>query len=323
MIETRSKWGELIKGVGIEIIEVIDQGMELYTPGIFTLLKPETSAVGQKSFTGKVSENRITRKDEGEASDEVARYKTYVTSVDYTAYSTHIEITRENIMDRDFSSQLDEATDIGRASNFSQDEAGMQLLNGGFDTRDEEILGYRYQYYNDTVPTFSTLHPSVVPGQSTQSNASATGLALTDANLETARLALRRQMTDAGGPMIMGGRESIVVPIALEKTATVITESEMVSNSANNDINVYKGNVGVVSSILLDALHGGSNTAWFLLVPGATKFIHDIREGMQPWTKVDEDKKTLTVGIYGRWANYTKDWRRAWGSKGAGAAYSA
>lgn len=323
MIENRSKWGELIKGVGLEILEAIDQGQELYTPGISSLLKVESSQVGQKNFTGKVSENRITRKDEGESTDELARYKTYVTSVDYSSYGAKIEVTRENIMDRDFASQLDEATDIGRAANFSQDEAGVQLLNGGFDTRDEEILGYRYQYYNDTVPTFSTLHPSVVPGQSTQSNASSTGIALTDSNLETGRLALRRQMTDAGGPMIMGGRETLVVPIALEKTATVITESELVSNSGNNDINVYRGNVGVVSSILLDALHGGSNTAWFLMVPGATKFIHDIREGMQPWTKVDEDKKTLTVGIYGRWANYTKDWRRAWGSKGAGAAYSA
>lgn len=297
--------------------------MELYTPGIFSLLKPETSSVGQKSFTGKVSENRITRKDEGESADELGRYKTYVTSVDYSAYSAKIEITRENIMDRDFSSQLDEAMDLGRAANFSQDEAGIQLLNGGFSTRKEAILGYRYQYYNDGVPTFSTLHPSVVPGQSTQSNASATGITLTDANLETARLALKRQMTDAGGPMIMGGRETLVVPPALEKSAVVITESEMVSGSDFNDINVYKGGVGVVSSILLDALHNGSNTAWYLMVPGATKFIHDTREGMQPWTKVDEDKKTLTVGVYGRWANYTKDWRRAWGSRGDGQAYSA
>jgi hypothetical protein len=44
---------------------------------------------------------------------------------------------------------------------------------------------------------------------------------------------------------------------------------------------------------------------------------------MQPWTEVDEDKKTLTVGIYGRWANYTKDWRRSYGSKGTGSAYTA
>jgi hypothetical protein len=88
-------------------------------------------------------------------------------------------------------------------------------------------------------------------------------------------------------------------------------------------MNIYKGSVGVVSSVLMEAIHGGSTTAWFLVVPGMTKFIHDTREAMQPWTQVDEDKKTLTVGIYGRWANYTKDWRRSWGSKGAGAAYSA
>lgn len=319
----RAKWGELIKGVGLQILECIDLGMELYTPGISNLLSLETSDSGQKHFTGKVSENRITRKDEGEDSDELNRYKTYVTTVDYTAYAAKIEVTRENLMDRDFSSQLDEATDIGRAANFSQDEAGLQLLNGGFTTRKETIKGYRYQYYNDTVPTFSVQHPTVVPGQSAQSNASSTGMALSDTNLETARIALRKQMTDAGGPLTMGGRESLVVPIALEKTATVITESELTSGNANNDMNVYKGTVGVVSSVLLDAVHDGSDTAWFLVVPGATRFIHDTREAMQPWTEVDDDKKTLTVGIYGRWANYTKDWRRSYGSMGAGASYTA
>jgi len=323
MIETRAKWGELVKGVGLQILEAIDQGTELYTPGISSLLSMESSDVGQKHFTGKVSENKITRKDEGEATEEINRYKTYVTSVDYTAYAAKIEVTRENLLDRDFSSQLDEAMDIGRASNFSQDEAGLQLFNGGFDTRKDTIKGYRYQYYNDTVPTFSVQHPTVVAGGSAQSNASATGITLTEANLETARLALRKQMTDAGGPLVMGGMETLVLPLALEKTGKVITESEKVSGNGNNDINVYRGYVNMTTSVLLDAVHGGSDTAWYLIVPGATKFVHDVREAMQPWTAVDEDKKTLTVGIYGRWANYTKDWRRAWGSKGNGSAYSA
>lgn len=323
MIETRARWGELIKGVGLQILEAMDQGMELYQPGISSLLTMESSDSAQKHFTGKVSENRITRKDEGESTEILSRYKTYVTSVDYTPYAAKIEITRENLMDRDFSSQLDEATDIGRAANFSQDEAGLQLFNGGFDTRKESIRGYRYQYYNDGVPTFSVQHPTVVPGQSAQSNASSTGLVLSDANLETARLALRKQRTDAGGPMTMGGSETLVLPLALEKTGRVITESERVSGNDFNDINTYRGSINMTTSVLLDAVHGGSDTAWFLIVPGATRFIHDVREGMSPWTDVDEDKKTLTVGMYGRWANYTKDWRRAFGSKGNGSAYSA
>jgi hypothetical protein len=324
MIESRAKWGELIKGVGIQILEAIDQGTELYTPGISSLLMMDSSDSAQKNFTGKVSENRITRKDEGEATNELNRFKTYVTSVDFTAYGAKVELTRENLMDRDFSSQLDEATDIGRASNFSQDEAGLQIFNGGFTTRKDSIKGYRYQYYNDGVPTFSVQHPSVVPGQSAQSNASATGTVLSDANLETARLALRKQLTDAGGPLMMGGSETLVLPLALEKTGRQITESERIANATNNnEINIYQGSIGMTTSVLLDSVHGGSNTAWYLIVPGATRFVHDVREGMQPWTEVDEDKKTLTVGIYGRWANYTKDWRRAWGSLGDGAAYSA
>ena len=323
MIESRSKWGELVKGVGIEILEVIDQGTELYSPGISALLATESSDSAQKTFTGKVSENTIKRKDEGESTDELNRYKTYVTSVDFTAYAGKIEVTRENIMDRDFGSQLDEAMDIGKASNFSQDEAGVQLFNGGFDTRKDTIKGYSYNYYNDTKPTFSVGHPSVVPGQSAQSNAHGNGAVLSEPNLETARMALRKQTTDAGGPLTMGGMETLVLPLALDKLGRQITESTLISNSDKNDINVYQGTIGMTSSVLFDGIHGGSDTAWYLIVPGATKFIHDTREAMQPWTEVDEDKKTLTVGIYGRWGNYTKDYKRAWGSKGDASSYTA
>ena len=292
--------------------------MELYSPGIFSLLQTTSSDVGQKHFTGKVSENRITRKDEGEAPDELNRYKTYVTSVDYTAYSGSIEVTRETLMDRDFMGLLDEATDIGKAANFSVDEAGIQLFNGGFTTRKENILGYKYQYYNDGVPTFSVQHPTVVPGVSAQSNASATNLAFSEANLETGRLALRKQQTDAGGPMTMGGQETVVLPIALEKTGDVVLGSELLPGSPNNDINVYRGRVGMITSVMLDAVNGGSDTAWYLVVPGATRFYHDTREKMQPYTVVDDAKKTLEVGVYGRFANYTTDWKRSWGSLGTG-----
>lgn len=323
MIEIRSKWGELIKGAGLQILEAMDQGSELYSPGIFTLLQQTSSDAGQKHFTGKVSENRITRKDEAEESKEINRYKTYVTSVDYTAYAAKIEVSRETLMDREFGGILDEATDIGRAANFSVDEAGIQLFNGGFTTRKETIKGYRYQYYNDTVPTFSVQHPSVVPGVSSQSNASSTGIAFSETNLETGRLALRKQLTDAGGPLVGMGQETVVLPLALEKTGRVITESELQPGDEHNDINVYKGTVGMVTSVLLDAIHGGSDTAWYLVIPGATKFYHDTREAMQPWTEVDEDKKTLSVGMYGRFANYTTDWRRSWGSMGGGASYTA
>jgi phage major head subunit gpT-like protein len=323
MIELRSKWGELISGAGLQILEAMDQGSELYTPGIFSILQTDSSDSAQKHFTGKVSENFVRQKEEAEDTKELSRYKTYVTSVDYTAYAAKVEVSRENLMDRDFSSVLDEATDIGRAMNFSIDESGVQLFNGGFDTRKTEITAgsgatYRYQYYNDAVPTFSVQHPTPVPGQSAQSNASATNIALTEANLETARLALRKQQTDAGGPMTMGGQETLILPLALEKEGRVITESEKVSGSEHNDINTYKGMVNMTTSVLFDAINGGSDTAWYLVVPGATRFVHDTREAASPWTEVDEDKKTLTVGMYARWGNYTKDYRRSWASKGTG-----
>ena len=51
----------------------------------------------------------------------------------------------------------------------------------------------------------------------------------------------------------------------LEKEATQVTESVLVSEDANNALNVYRGSIDVVSSQLLDNTNGGSNTAWYLM----------------------------------------------------------
>lgn len=320
-MESRGTWTDLIAGVGLQISEVFDQGAEEYTPGIGSVLIQTTGEGAQKNFSGKTGLGRLSRFEEGDDLSIKKRYKTYTTSVAYNFYGEGIQVTKAQIEDRDFDAQLDEMKDLSVAANFSQDESGMQLFNGGFATT-QTVRGYKLNFYGDGVPTFSTVHPTVVPGGSTQSNASSTSIVLSHDNLETAKVAMSLQRTDDGIPMAMAGKPTLVTPLALEKTAREITESELVAENGNNAINVHRGTVDMVTTMFLDAVNGGSNTAWFLVVPGRTKMYHEVRQAPELETDVDILSKNATFTIDARWANYVKDWRRAWGSKGDSSAYS-
>jgi len=83
---------------------------------------------------------------------------------------------------------------------------------------------------------FSTVHTRP-DGGSNWSNASSTGITLTEANLETAIIALKQQVTGTGGKLAIGsGQVTLVVPETLEKEAVIITGSTKRSGTPNNEI---------------------------------------------------------------------------------------
>lgn len=321
MIESRGTWTDLIPDVGLRISEVFDQGMEEYTPGISNLLTVSSGTGAQKNYSGKTGIGELSRFDEGDNIIGGNRYKTYTTQVEYNNYGSYVQVTKNNIEDRDFEAQLDEMKDLAVSANYSQDKAGIQLFNGGFATT-RDVNGYRLTFYGDAVPTFSTVHPTVVPGESSQSNASATGIKFGHDSLETAKVALTLQQTDDGLATMLGGKPMLVVPMNLEREAREETESTLDPETGNNTINVHRGTTDMTSSQHLDAVNGGSNTAWFLTVPGRAKMYHEVRQGTSMETDVDILSKNVTFTVDARWANYVKDWRRTWGSKGDLAAYS-
>lgn len=321
MIESRGKWTDLIAGVGIEIGEVFDQGQEEYTPGIGAVLTVTSGTGAQRYVTGKTGIGRLNRFDEGDDLGLGNRHKTYTTKVAYNNYGSGVMVTKNNIMDRDFQAQLDEMKDLSVAANFSQDEAGMQIFNGGFATT-EVINGYKVNMYGDGVPTFSTVHPSTVPGVSAQSNASSTGIQLSVDAVETADVALIEQQTDDALPMAKAGKATLVVPPALRRKAMEIAESEKNPEDANNAINVYRGTFDVVESTFLGAANNGSDTAWFMVVPGRAKLYHEVRQAPVLESDVSILNKNVTYTVDARWANAVTDWRRTWGSKGDGVTYS-
>lgn len=320
-MESRGSWVDLIPDTGLKIAEVFDQGQDEYQPGIFSVLQGGQGTGAQRNFRGKTGAGRLKQFDDGDDIAQTKRYPSYLSSVVYNNYGQSIEVTKNLIEDRDFQAELDEMKDLSIAANFSQDEAGMQLFNGGFATT-TLVNGYTMNYYGDGKPTFSTIHPTQVPGGSTQSNASSTGIKFGHDNLETARIALMQQKTDDGIPMSLMGKPALVVPSMLLREATEETESELTPESANNAINVYKGTQDVTTSLFLDATNNGSDTAWFLIVPQRSKLYHEVRQGSRLEQDTNIKNKVVTFTVDARWGNYVKDWRRTWASKGDLGAYS-
>ena len=322
-METRGYWGDLIGGVGVEIAEVFDQGQEEYQPGIGEVLMVQSVGGAQETYTGKTGAGELKKTEEGDEVGKTQRYRSYKTTVAWLKYSNAIEVTREQIEDRDFAAALDEMKDLSISANFSQDRAGMQLFNGGFATT-VGVNGYDMTWYGDGKPLFSTVHPTQVPGASTQSNASSTGAPFDADSLEDAHVNLVEQQTDDGIPMALLGKPRLVLPPALQKEGLEITQSELDPESAENAINVFKNGMGtdMAVSTFLGAANGGSNTAWFLVVPGRAKLMHLVRQA----PRLDQDRninnQVLTFTVDARWANAVKDWRRSYGSKGDSATYS-
>lgn len=323
-MESRSTWTNLIGGVGAKLADVFDQGQEEYIPGLDRLFMLDGNVSGaQMTLAGKTGSGRMRYFDDGDNLPETRRYKTYETTFVWNNYGQYIDVTKNTIEDRDFASILDEMKDLSISANYSQDESAVQIFNGGFATT-ATVNGYKLSLYGDGVPTFSTVHPTVVPGASTQSNASATGIKFNGDNLETAYVALRQQQTDDGLALQIMGKPTVVVPSDLIKEAEEITESELDPESAENAINVYKNGMrtDMATSLHLDNVNGGSDTAWFLIVPGRTRFVHFVRQAPRLEKDVNIKNKVATFTVDARWADGVKDWRRSWGSKGDLVAYS-
>jgi hypothetical protein len=105
--------------------------------------------------------------------------------------------------------------------------------------------------------------------------------ALTPTTLNTALVNLIEQKDQSG--VIRGSSpKTLIVPPALWKHAREITDSALIADLANNNINVYRSALGITvwTSHWLGAAAGGSDTAWFLLA-ARHGFTRLIRQGLE------------------------------------------
>jgi hypothetical protein len=194
--------------------------------------------------------------------------------------------------------------DFAIKAKVTQDDNAMALFRGAFTTT----------LTADGVSFINAAHPLI--GGGTQPNL-ITG-AFSDATLYDAIISLRQQKDQSG--VIMGCVPSyLVVPTALWKKAVQVTESALVADTANNNINVYRSAMGVTiyTSPYLDAVAGGSDTYWFLLARnhGITRLIRQgIQTALRDWTY--SDNRTYLYQANFREAVYVADYVGAVGSTG-------
>jgi len=334
-VETRATWGDgWIKGYAAKFAEVENQADSAYSLGIesalgveankFTrLFKERTSEKAQERMASKSGLGLPVITSEGADFATDSRQPGYMTVFNFIKKTLSVEITLEERNDRenDLEDKFNEARDLKISMMTDYDRTAFSIFNYAFTA--QASLPTTLTFYSDGSPLCSTTHTLKVTG-GTHSNASATGIPLTETNLEIARQALRRQVDDRGLPMDIGsGRLILLVPDSLEKNAVTITKSTKRSGTANNDLNIYDGIVTVISTKWINSQQtSGSDTAWFLIDSMKSPFIFYKREDSITSTYVDNKNKNLIHDIYSRWQVGNKTFRGVWGSKGDNASYS-
>lgn len=259
---------------------------------------------------------------------EDARLQGYDLTLVNRKFTKTAKISWENLKDDQFNELEKEAQSLGKAAKRTPDVHASDMLKRGFVTTDSfgnsmlSADGLRY---------FSTLHKLNSMDATTHSNASATGLTLSDDNLETALVAMNEQPNPRG---LFAGVQAthLIVPSSLRKAALIITGSDKRSDTADNDMNVYKSadsyyggslRVLVWNEIGAASTNAGSNTAWFLQDKDIHEMLFQWREkAMLHPVEFNQKNMTFEYLMHMRYEFGMVDWRGTWASKGDSQAYS-
>jgi phage major head subunit gpT-like protein len=174
-------------------------------------------------------------------------------------------------------------------------------------------LGFTTALTADGDAIFST-HTLIGGGTQVNNGTSA----LSPTSLNTALVNLLEQKDQSG--VIRGSAPAVLlVPPALWKHAREITDSALIADSGNNNVNVYRSALGITvwTSHWLGAAAGGSDTAWFLLARrhGFTRLV---RQGLETALTDWRYSNNLTYRYQAnfREAYFCSDYSGSYGSDG-------
>jgi len=308
MASLRASFGDLLEPTFRKIFD--DRYSEI--PQVFPSILHVNSSDKQEEHDSAVTGFGLLQlTGEGQNIDYDDPVQMYDKTYTHTKFTKGFKVSQEMWEDDLYNVMNKKPAALARAARRTSEYQASRVFVNAFDT---DYTG------GDSVPLCSVIHPRS-DGGSTQSNASATGITLTEANLETAQLALRAQLDDRG-QLIMAKASTLIVPPALEKEARIITDSTMRSATADNDLNVYKGRYNVVTWDYIGATASGSDTAWFLL----DSSLHELNWfwRVKPEFKQDHsfDTDYALFKTRTRFSNGWSDWRGVWGTQGDSAAYS-
>ena len=325
VLETRARFGDLARSGAIaRFTDVFNQAEQTYDgmAEVSKIFKVQKTSVSEIRDTGTAGLDLLKEIREGTSYPVDANLVTYETDYSIQKLGVEVEVTEEAIDDTEYGADLDRFKHMAISAMRTKAKYAMNILNAGFSLT-TQVNGFTVHRYGDAVRLFSTAHPRKDGGTS-QSNASGTGITLTETNLETARIALVQQLTDRGLPMEFLGRIALVVPDDLAKTATILAQSDLRPSTANNDINFYKGILvdTLVSKWLNATGSNGSTTRWFLIDQNFTQLKLYVKQEPQFFQDREPVTRSHIFGVSLRAAAGHSDWRGTWASAGDGVSYS-
>lgn len=200
----------------------------------------------------------------------------------YTARYNHetiamgFSITEEAIEDNLYGSLSSRYTKaLARAMAYTKQVKGAAILNTAFTAT-----------YGDGVALCSTSHPLV--GGGVNANKPATDADLNETSLEAAVIAISA-WTDERGLLIAARPKKMIIPPALQFTATRLLETELRVGTADNDLNAIKTNGSIPEGYRINHYLTDSD-AWFLLTDVPNGLKHFVRTPMS--TGMDGDFDT-------------------------------
>lgn len=322
-IEMRAKWGDLIKGVGLEISEAVYQGAHTYMPGVLSVLHTEGTDAAQVNYTDYTDYTPVQYRDEADNAAEQTRYKGFDGKYIVDSIAGSVLLTDESLADNQIGATLEAARFQGKSMQIFVDKLGYQLFNQGFDNNNNFKAGFKLNWFGDAKPQFSVAHPSAVPGGSTQSNASSTGIVVSEDNVEVAELALDDQRDDLGELLDFTGTKMILASNDLRRTLKIITQSTQKVGSDYNDVNIYSdGTIKFMTSKYLGLGNAGSKTAWYFIDSDAHRLFHIDREGILMNSDYNGRNRVTEYNIHRRCTAASKGWKATWASKGNATSYS-
>ena len=272
-------------------------------PQVFEVLSTDKDQEIDSATTGFGKLQQTSELGSLDYEDPVKMFKTTYTPLKYTK---GFKVSQELYEDDQHNVISKMPRGLAKSVVYTTEYYAAQVFNNAFSTTSTS--------YGDGKPLCSTSHTRS-DGGTAQSNASATGIPLSEANLETIRLQLEKALNDKGEVAAFNA-DTLLVPVDLRKTAKILTDSPMRPGTANNDVNVYQNEFKIISWRYLT-----SSTAWFLMDSSnkQLEWFWRIKPEFKNDYNFDADAALYKVRI--RFARGWSDWRGLAGSKGDAASY--
>ena len=200
-------------------------------------------------------------KNEGSAIAYDNAQEAFTARYNHETIALGFSITEEAVEDNLYDSLSARYTKaLARAMAYTKQVKAASTLNNAFSSA---YLG------GDGVSLISTAHPLVSGG--TNSNRPATAADLNETSLENAVIQIAA-WTDERGLLIAAQPKKLVIPPALQFTATRLLETNLRVGTADNDINALKNNGSIPQGYCINHFLTDTN-AWFLMtdVPNGLK----------------------------------------------------